>query len=567
LYRTKKLKQLKGVIMLISVKEFPWFHGLLSLVWILLATPCCSAVSRVSIVPQPVEIKLQPGEFILKSKTVIFSSPELAKQARQLAALLAPATGYDLAVTSTDQPGQSEISLALDPNLGALGREGYQMSISSLQVSIRASQVNGIFYGMQTLRQLLPTEIFRDAKVPGIAWKVPCLQIKDFPRFQWRGLMLDCSRHFMPKEFVKKFIDLLALQKMNSFHWHLTDDQGWRIEIKKYPRLTEVGGWRKETLLGKYDENKPFQYDGTPHGGFYSQNDIREVVEYARDRFVNVVPEIEMPGHAQAAIAAYPELGCTPKPLEVFTRWGVNPNIFNPSENTILFLQDVLTEVLELFPSPFIHVGGDEAIKPQWKENPEIQARIKSLNLKNEEEMQSYVIRRMDEFLTSKGRRLIGWDEILEGGLAPNATVMSWRGEEGGIAAAKAGHDVVMAPTKYTYLDYYQSKPVSQEPLAIGGYVPLEMVYNYEPVPKEIAAADAHHVLGAQGQIWTEYLATPKQVEYMAYPRAAALAEGTWSPKGQKKYSDFLQRLKVQALRWKSLDVNYRSLPQSHGTK
>lgn len=547
--------------MTIEIREVFW-SCLLLLVFgtVSFCPPSYAKESQIGVIPQPVEMKVQAGEFNLSKDSVILTDDSLSSLARQLSCRLGLATGYALPVLTKKSAKGNHIVLRLDRQLSRLSREGYQLTVTPKQVSIRAAEPVGIFYGIQTLLQLLPPGIFREAKVAGVAWNVPCVQIEDYPRFQWRGLMLDCSRHFMPKEFVKKFIDLSALLKMNSFHWHLTDDQGWRIEIKKYPRLTEVGAWRKETLVGRLHESTVF--DGQRHGGFYTQEDVREIVAYARDRFVNVVPEIEMPGHAQAAIAAYPELGCTGKPLEVFTTFGVNPNIFNPSESTLRFLQEVLAEVLELFPSPFIHVGGDEAVKPQWKASSEIQARIKELGLKNEEEMQSYFIRRMDEFLTSQGRRLIGWDEILEGGLAPNATVMSWRGEKGGIAAAKAGHDVVMTPTDYTYLDYYQSKDTKNEPLAIGGYLPLEVVYNYEPIPKEIAASDAHHVLGSQGQIWTEYIPGSKQAEYMAFPRAAALAETTWSPKERKQYADFIERLALQQKRWDARDVNFRRLPQ-----
>jgi hexosaminidase len=309
----------------------------------------------------------------------------------------------------------------------------------------------------------------------------------------------------------------------------------------------------------KDESQDGLKYDGKPHGGFYTQEDIREIVEYARARYINVVPEIEMPGHAQAAIASYPELGNLKEILPVFTRWGVNENIFNPRESTILFLQDVLAEVLDLFPSKFIHIGGDEAVKKQWKSSPEAQARIKELGLKSEEELQSYFIRRMDEFLTAKGRRLIGWDEILEGGLAPNATVMSWRGEKGGIMAAKSVHDVVMTPTDYTYFDYYPTKDTEKEPLAIGGYLPLDVVYNYEPVPKELPSEFAKHVLGSQGQIWTEYIPNPKQAEYMAFPRMTALAEVVWTPREKKDYATFLQRLRLHLKRLDNLDVNYRT--------
>jgi len=368
---------------------------------------------------------------------------------------------------------------------------------------------------------------------------------------------VDVGRHFMPKERLLKFIDLIAMQKINTLQLHLTDDQGWRIEIKKYPKLTEIGSKRKQTRLGHERQSKEF--DGKPHGGFFTQQDIREIVAYARERFVNVVPEIEMPGHATAAIAAYPELGSTGKQLEVGTYWGVYKSIFNPSERTILFLQDVLGEVIELFPGRFIHVGGDEAPKDEWKASPQVQARIKELGLKDEAEMQSYFIRRMDQFLTSRGRRLIGWDEILEGGLAPGATVMSWRGTEGGIAAAKAGHDVVMTPTDYLYLDYYQSKD-PQEPLAIGGFVPLEKVYAYEPVPAELTPEQGKRVLGAQGNLWTEYIRTTQHLEYMAFPRLAAVAEMTWTPKQSKDLASFKERLKAQEERWRALGVNFRPL-------
>jgi len=425
-------------------------------------------------------------------------------------------------------------------------------------VQVRAFQEPGLFYAIQSLRQLLPADVYRSAPVGTPEWRMPCVEIEDMPRFGWRGAHLDVCRHFMPKSFIKKFIDLLALHRMNTFHWHLTDDQGWRIEIKRYPRLTEVGAWRKESLVGHYRHSmeNPI-YDGKPHGGFYTQQDIREIVAYAQERFVNVLPEVEMPGHAQAAIAAYPELGNTGQPVEVDTKWGIRENVFNANESTIVFLQNVLEEVLALFPSEFIHVGGDECPKRQWRESPEAQARMRELGLANEDELQSYFIRRMDTFLTQKGRRLLGWDEILEGGLAPNATVMSWRGEEGGIAAAKAGHDVVMAPNTYTYLDYYQSEDREGEPLAIGGYVPLEKVYHYEPIPAALAREAAHHVLGAQGQLWSEYMPDYRQVEYMAYPRLCALAEVVWTPPQRKDYQEFLSRLAHHLKRLDALDVNY----------
>ncbi len=515
---------------------------------------------QVSIVPKPVLLTVQEGTFHLTPETAIVADNAALPEARQLSRQLSPATGFALEVKTAGDG--SVIDMRIDPLLNKLGEEGYLLTVTPKSVSMRAPKSAGLFYAGQSLRQLLPQAIFREARVSGTEWTIPCVHVEDYPRFPWRGAMLDTGRHFMPKEFVLKFIDLLALHKMNSFHWHLTDDQGWRLEIKKYPKLTEGGAWRKETVVGNIEgkSQKDLTFDGTPHGGFYTQDDAREVVEYARARHVNVVPEIEMPGHAQAAIAAYPKLGNTGEKLEVFTQWGVDANIFNPKESTIKFLQDVLSEVMELFPSRYIHTGGDEAVKTQWKSSPDAQSRIKELGLKDEEELQGYFTRRMDEFLTSKGRRLIGWDEILEGGLAPNAAVMSWRGEKGGIAAAKASHDVVMAPTDYTYLDYYQSKDRSKEPLAIGGYVPLEVVYNYEPIAKEIPPEYAKHILGSQCQLWTEYMATTKHVEYMAYPRLSALAEVTWSPREKKDYPEFLKRLEVHLKRLSTLDVNYRQL-------
>ncbi len=518
----------------------------------------CSHQPSASIIPRPQNIAYQHGVFVLNARTTIVADENTIAAAEQLRSLLKPATGLPLDITTERKKSRHTIMLQLDEQADTLGAEGYSLEVTPRSVIIRAAKPAGLFYACQTLRQLLPIQIYREAPVDDIRWEIPCVRIEDYPRFAWRGAMLDSARYFMPKEFVKKFIDLLAMHKMNSFHWHLTDDQGWRIEIKTYPQLTEIGAWRKESIVGHY-RDKPRKYDGKRHGGFYSQDDIREIVAYARARHVNVVPEIEMPGHAQAAIAAYPELGNTQEKLNVSTVWGVHSNIYNANEETILFLQDVLTEVLELFPGEFIHIGGDEARKDQWQAGPAVQARIRELNLKDEHELQSYFIKRMDAFLTSKGRRLIGWDEILQGGLAPNATVMSWRGEKGGIVAAKAGHDVVMAPTAYTYFDYYQSRDPN-EPLAIGGYLPLPNVYNYNPIPKELSVEQARHILGAQGQLWTEYIPHPKKAEYMAFPRLTALAEVTWTQDNHKDYDDFTERLKTHLKRLDALDVNYRPL-------
>jgi hexosaminidase len=525
--------------------------------------PTADSGATISIIPQPESLTVGRGEFKLTANTVIYADAPTADLARRFAASLAPATGLTIPVRSGAAAATTGIRLIRDARLTRLGSEGYELVVTPRLVTIRAREPAGAFYGLQTVRQLLPPEIFREARVDSVAWTVPAVRVVDRPRFTWRGAHLDVCRHFMPKEFVKKYIDLLALQKMNSFHWHLTDDQGWRIEIRKYPRLTQVGGWRTQTLVGHQPDgdSTTWQYDGKRHGGFYTQDDIREIVAYARDRFVNVVPEIEMPGHALSAIAAYPELGVTGQPADVGMRWGVYANILNADESTVTFMQDVLTEVIALFPSRFIHVGGDEADKALWKTSPGIQARIRELGLKDEHELQSWFIKRMDAFLTEKGRRLVGWDEILEGGLAPGATVMSWRGTNGGIEAARAGHDVIMAPTSHTYLDYYQSRNTLGEPLAIGGFLPLETVYSFEPIPPELEPEHQARILGGQGQLWTEYMEGPKQVEYMAFPRLTALAEVLWSQKSRRNYADFLARLDEHLRRLSILDVAYRPGP------
>jgi hexosaminidase len=517
-----------------------------------------------SIIPLPARLTEHPGHFTITSETVIWTDGASASIARQLARYLEPATGFTLTVVTGGAAPPASIELVRDGSLEHLGPEGYQLEVRPSGVSARAPAHAGLFYAVQTMRQLLPPAIFRQAPVEGVDWRMHAVSIEDQPRFAWRGGHLDVARHFMPKEFVKKYIDLLALHKLNMLHLHLTDDQGWRIEITQYPKLTDVGGWRKETLVGRYRPEGPFEYDGKPHGGFYTQEDAKEIVAYARSRYVTVVPEIEMPGHAVAAIAAYPELGVTGAPMEVATRWGIFSDIFNAEPATIQFLQNVLAEVIQIFPGRYIHIGGDEAEKSKWKASERIQARIKALRLKDDAELQSWFIRQMGGFLASHGRRLVGWDEILEGGLAENAVVMSWRGTKGGIEAARAGHDVVMTPTTHTYFDYYQSKDRETEPRAIGGFLPLETVYAFEPVPAELEPEFATRVLGAQGQLWTEYMPTPTHVEYMAFPRLTALAEVVWSPSERKDYADFLVRLQRHLERLRVLDVNFRPL---HRTK
>ncbi|MEQ8706244.1 MAG: beta-N-acetylhexosaminidase [Phaeodactylibacter sp.] len=416
-------------------------------------------------------------------------------------------------------------------------KEAYRLRVSQKGIALSGSDAAGVFYGIQSLIQLSKPWERKQVRLVEIPYSI----IQDKPAFAYRGMHLDVGRHMFPVAAVKSYIDMLARYKMNRFHWHLTEDQGWRIEIKQYPKLQEVAAYRKETLKGHYSD-QPQQFDGKRYGGYYTQEEVKEIVRYAQERFITVIPEIELPGHAQAAIAAYPELGCTDKPVEVATKWGIFENVYCPSEATFTFLENVLTEVMALFPSEYIHIGGDECPKTQWEESKLCQQIIKAEGLKDEHELQSWFIQRIEQFLNAKGRQIIGWDEILEGGLAPNATVMSWRGEAGGIEAAKQGHDVVMTPTTYCYFDYYQSNH-PDEPLAIGGYLPLDKVYNYHPVPEELTEEEARHILGAQGNVWTEYIPTPSKLQYMAYPRMQALSEVVWSGKRKPGYTDFIKRL------------------------
>lgn len=513
-----------------------------------------------SLIPQPFRVTPAGGEITLGAASRIFAGRGVRGEADFLAAVLRRGTGFRMEVANPGEcpANDGDISLELDPDLDLPNTEGYFLTAAAERpVVIRAKSAMGIARGIQTLLQLLPPAILGQGPYVGVEWKLPCVTIEDHPRFAWRGAMLDSVRHFQPKEFIKKFLDLLALHKLNTFHWHLTDDQGWRIEIKKYPRLTEVGSRRRETMLGHLPEHRIG--DGRVHQGFYTQEEAREIVAYAAERHITIVPEIEMPGHCQAAIAAYPELGCTQEPVEVGTEWGFHClNIFNPAESTISFLQDVLGEVMEIFPGQFIHVGGDEAVKTQWEASTEVRDRMKEVGAKDCHELQSWFIRRMADYLSRHGRRLVGWDEILEGGLAPDATVMSWRGIQGGITAAQAGHDAVMAPTTHTYFDYYQSEDLGGEPLALGGFLPLEVVYAYDPVPVELTPKEAAHILGVQGQLWTECMPTPDRVEYMAFPRLCALAEVGWSPSASRDYGSFRARLQRHLQRLNVLGVRYR---------
>lgn len=503
------------------------------------------------VIPKPQKLTERQGQFAIPGAASIILSEDnegLQTAVTHLKSLLEKA-GVAKVEIKTGAPEAHAFNFVLDPNIS--GEEAYHLDISNDKIEIHVANGGGAFYAVQTLHQLLPVEA-ETGPVKDLT--LPSVEIEDAPRFTYRGMHLDVGRHFFPIEFVKKYIDLLALHKFNRFHWHLTEDQGWRIEIKKYPKLQEVAACRDETLVGHYND-QPQQYDGKRYCGYYTQEEACEIVRYANERFITVVPEIEMPGHAQAAVAAYPELGCTGKPVEVAKSWGVFEDVYCPNEASFEFLENVLTEVMDIFPSPFIHIGGDECPKTQWQTNPTAQAIIKKEGLKDEHELQSWFIQRMERFLNEHGRNIIGWDEILEGGLAPNATVMSWRGTEGGIEAAKQHHNVIMTPTDYCYFDYYQSQD-PDEPLAIGGYLPLETVYDFEPVPEQFTAEEAKYIIGAQGNVWTEYMDTPEHVEYMVFPRACAMAELCWTPASEKNYDDFLQRLSIHLKRLKALGVN-----------
>lgn len=525
----------------------------------------CPVLGQTSypILPKPLQLLPKEGTFILPQNPVIAvasTDPVLRRLAEELANKIGSVTGKDTKVFAGNFRVKDGINFVASKD-DKLGEEGYFLEITPKRIIITAEQPKGFFYGIQSLLQLMPAEIYGVRRVENIKWSIPCCLIEDRPRYAYRGLMLDAVRYFYPVSFIKKYIDLIALHKMNTFHWHLTDDQGWRIEIKKYPKLTQVGSQRRQTMLGHYSDQK---YDGKPYGGYYTQDDIREVIRYAQERFVTVIPEIEMPGHALAALAAYPEYGNNPdKIYQVGTKWGVHEDVFAPREETFRFLEGILAEVIDLFPSQYIHIGGDECPKKQWAESRFCQELIKKEGLKDEHELQSYFIRRIDKFITSKGRKMIGWDEILEGGISPNATVMSWQGIEGGVAAAKQRHDAIMTPGNFCYLDHYQADSKTQ-PIAIGGFTPLEESYSYEPTPSNLTPDEAKHIIGVQGNVWTEYMPTPEYVEYMTFPRACALAEVGWTAKNDKNIDDFKKRLDVHKKRLDHLNVNYFEAPINH---
>ncbi len=515
---------------------------------------CATAGPRAPLpfVPLPRDVEPAGGTFTLAARTAIHvaigSSVETMRIASAWTQTLRDATGLALQAS----PGVCAKGTICLRVAGEGPPEGYRLGVSKDSISVTGNDHAGLFYGLQTLTQLLPADAEHGTGAP---LRVAAVTISDAPRFPWRGMHLDVGRHFFGPEFVKRYIDQMARYKLNRFHWHLTEDQGWRIQIDRYPRLTEVAAWRRETMVEKNSD--PYVGDGQRYGGFYTKDEIRDIVAYAAERYVTIVPEIELPGHSQAALAAYPELACTEGPFEVATKWGVFEDIYCPKEETFDFLEGVLTEVMELFPGPYIHIGGDEAPKTRWEASEVAQDVMRREDLADEQELQSWFIRRIERFLSAHGRRLIGWDEILEGGLATDATVMSWRGTDGGIQAARQGHDVVMTPTSHLYFDYYQGDP-EQEPLAIGGDVPLERVYSFEPVPAELSPDERGHVLGAQGNVWTEYMRTEGHVEYMVFPRLFALSEVVWSATERRNFRDFARRLPWHLERLAANGIRYR---------
>jgi hexosaminidase len=528
----------------------------------LAATAFAANTNTLAVIPLPQKIVLREGVFSLTAETGVYADVASRATAEFVTARMRPATGYRLKI-GTNPPGDAAIPngilLTLKNANTNLGPEGYELTVATHSVVIRASTQAGLFYGVQTLFQLLPAEIFSTNRAERASWQIPCVQIEDWPRFKWRGLLFDVSRHFFTKSEVETVLDEMALHKLNTFHWHLTDDHGWRIEIKKYPKLTEVGAWRTSAGFG-FDPKSSSAYgtDGR-YGGFYTQDDIRDVVKYAAARHITVVPEIEMPGHATAALAAYPQFSCTGGPFEPLMTAGIFNGIYDPSkEETFQFLADVLTEVAQLFPGQYIHIGGDEVPKDTWKNSASCQALIKREGLKNEDELQSWFTRRIEKIVNSRGHSMIGWSEILQGGLATNAAVMDWIG--GAKEAAGAGHYVVMTPTAYCYFDFYQSTNKAAEPEAAswGGPLALNQMYAFDPMPTNVPPQLQSYILGAQGNLWTERIPNFKHAEYMLYPRACALAEVTWSARDSRDWNDFMRRLQIHVRRFNELNINYR---------
>jgi len=532
------------------------------ILFMLITTVAVLHAQRVHIIPQPISVKESDGTFDLSYKTSIVFDKDTRLSAMYFNDYLASFYHFKLK-GNNKQNSTNKIVLRLLDNYPDTTFGAYSLSCSGNNIVITGKTPEGIFYGIQTLIQLLPvnSNSLNRLLVPGV-------EIKDAPRFAYRGMMLDVGRHFMPVDFVKKFIDYLALHKMNTFHWHLTEDQGWRIEIKKYPRLTQVGAWRNGSVTRTNADPKKWQEVCGRTGGFYTQAEIKDVVKYAQERYINIIPEIDLPGHSSAAIAAYPQLSCFPDSAtekqrgwcgvdtgkQVQQTWGVFKDVYAPTPYTFHFIEDVLNEVMNLFPSKYIHIGGDECPKVYWKESSYCQDLIKKNNLKNEEGLQSYFIKKVEQYVNSKGKKVIGWDEILEGGLAPGATVESWRGEEGGVAAAQQKHNVIMSPWGILYLTHPQSK--QEDSVTAGGYLSISKVYNYDPTGK-IDSAYKKYIIGAESCIWTEYMTNPSKVEYMAFPRMAAASEVFWTKPEEKDYKDFLQRLQTQIQRYQLWNINY----------
>jgi len=517
-------------------------------------------------IPLPVSVAEKPGVFTLKNNfsiSVSGKSDDAVNVAKQLSAALSAATGYNGTIKENSSGGNIQFALLSAPD-NAIGNEGYKLSITPGSVKISANKPAGLFYGMQTLLQSFPKEIESKTRVAGVSWTAPCSEITDQPRFGWRGLMFDVSRHFFTKAEVKQFIDDMVKYKFNLLHWHLTDDEGWRVEIKSLPKLTEVGAWRVKREGKWANTGNPFPNEPNSYGGFYTQDDIKEVIQYAKERFVTILPEVDVPGHSLAALASYPELSCTPGPYNVssgapFMNWfkggheGIIDNTLCPANEKVYeFLDKVFTEIAQLFPFEYIHMGGDETAKNFWAKSEQIKDLMKRENLKDLNEVQSYFVKRVEKIVTAKGKKLIGWDEILEGGLAPSASVMSWRGMKGGIAAAGMGHQVVMSPTDFVYLDYYQGEQSVEPPVYAG--LRLNKTYQFEPVPEGV---DPKLILGGQANLWTEQIQRFRTVQYMLWPRALAVAETVWSPKEKKNWNDFTNRVELQFERMDMAQIRY----------
>ena len=526
--------------------------------------------SDYAIIPKPIHLEIQDGRFLVNANTKISCDKDLMAEGKYLADVLSLTCGKEITYTEN---GKANIYLHIDPELEA--DEAYTISVKYNKIVISGKTSKGVFYGIQSLRQLIQTKSLTEME--STVFSIPATFIKDAPRYGYRGMHLDVARHFFSIDFIKRYIDILALHKMNSFHWHLTEDQGWRIEIKKYPKLTEVGGWRNGTIVGNYPGT---ENDNQKYGGYYTQEEVKEVIAYASKNHITVIPEIELPGHSSAAIAAYPFLSCFPNepsivpnkmiskgskkeqkngnPKIVQESWGVYDDVYCAGkEETFEVLENILSEVIELFPSEYIHIGGDECPKGNWERCTHCQKRKQEHGLKDEHELQSYFIERIEKFVNSKGRNIIGWDEILEGGLAPNATVMSWRGNKGGIEAANANHNVIMSPNSHCYFDHYQAEDRTNEPIAIGGFLPVKKVYSFDPTPTELDESKHKFILGGQANLWTEYIGSEEYAEYMLLPRLTALSEALWSPKELKNWDDFKLRLSHFKNKYDEFGLNY----------